>query len=99
MISSIMKRSISQLLALVAVITAIAHFYPQMGQYMYLPTAYNTAAVGEGVLMKVAGMHRMQYVDIANAPMSTWFSFGSPFVIKKTRHGAGVRFLNDRYGL
>ena len=66
---------------------------------MYMPTAYNPAAAGEGDLMKVAGMHRMQYVDIKNAPMSTWFSFSSPFVIGKTHHGAGVRFLNDRYGL
>jgi type IX secretion system PorP/SprF family membrane protein len=82
-----------------AVVTASAQFDPQMGQYMYLPTAYNPAAAGEGDLMKVAGMHRMQYVDIKNAPMSTWFSFSSPFVIGKTRHGAGVKFLNDRYGL
>lgn len=64
-----------------------------------MPTVYNPAAAGEGDLMKVAGMHRMQYVDIANAPMSTWFSFSSPFVIGKTRHGAGIRFLNDRFGL
>ena len=81
------------------VVTASAQFDPQMGQYMYLQTAYNPAAAGEGDLMKVAGMHRMQYVDISNAPMSTWFSFSSPFVIGKTSHGAGVRFLNDRYGL
>ena len=94
-----MKRSISLLLCLMAVVTASAQFDPQMGQYMYLPTAYNPAAAGEGDLMKVAGMHRMQYVDIKNAPMSTWFSFSSPFVIGKTRHGAGVKFLNDRYGL
>ena len=80
-------------------VTASAQFDPQMGQYMYMPTAYNPAAVGEGDLMKVAGVHRMQYVDIKNAPMSTWFSFCSPFVIGKTSHGAGVRFLNDRYGL
>ena len=79
--------------------TASAQFDPQMGQYMYLPMAFNPASVGEGDLMKVAGMHRMQYVDIQNAPMSTWFSFSSPFVIKKTSHGAGVRFLNDRFGL
>lgn len=98
-ISSLMRKSISLLLGLMAVVTASAQFDPQMGQYMYLPTAYNPAAVGEGDLMKVAGMHRMQYVDISNAPMSTWFSFSSPFVIGKTRHGAGVRFLNDRYGL
>ena len=87
------------MLGLLAVMTASAQFDPQMGQYMYLQAAYNPAAVGEGDLMKVAGMHRMQYVDITNAPMSTWFSFSSPFVIGKTSHGAGVRFLNDRYGL
>lgn len=94
-----MKRYIVLLLGLIAVVTARAQFDPQMGQYMYMPTAYNPAAVGEGDLLKVAGMHRMQYVDIANAPMSTWFTFCSPFVIGKTRHGAGVRFLNDRFGL
>jgi len=94
-----MRRYIVLLLGLLAVVTASAQFDPQLGQYMYLPTAYNPAAAGEGDLMKVAGMHRMQFVDISNAPMSTWFSFSSPFVIGKTSHGAGVRFLNDRYGL
>ena len=94
-----MKRYIVLLVGLIAVVTASAQFDPQMGQYMYMPTAYNPAAVGEGGLMKVAGAHRMQYVDITNAPMSTWFTFCSPFVIGKTSHGAGVRFLNDRFGL
>jgi len=94
-----LKRYIVLFVGLLAILTARAQFDPQMGQYMYMPTAYNPAAVGEGDLLKVAGLHRMQYVDIANAPMSTWFTFGSPFVIGKTRHGAGVRFLNDRFGL
>ena len=94
-----MKRVIVLLLGLMPVVVARAQFDPQMGQYMYMPTAYNPAAVGEGDLMRVAGMHRMQFVDITNAPMSTWFTFCSPFVIGKTRHGAGVRFLNDRFGL
>ena len=93
------KRLFVLLAGLMVMLTARAQFDPQIGQYMYLPTAYNPAAAGEGDLMKVAGMHRMQYVDISNAPMSTWFSFSSPFVIGKTSHGAGVRFLNDRYGL
>ena len=53
-----------------AVVTASAQFDPQMGHYMYMPTAYNPAAAGEGDLMKVAGAHRMQYVDITNAPMT-----------------------------
>lgn len=94
-----LRRYIVVLSMLIAVVNASAQFDPQMGQYMYLAAAYNPAAVGEGDLMKVAGMHRMQYVDIQNAPMSTWFSFSSPFQIGKTNHGAGIRFLNDRYGL
>ena len=97
--TNIVKRYLVLLSVLCAVAVARAQFDPQMGQYMYMPTAYNPAAAGEGDLMKVAGAHRMQYVDISNAPMSTWFSFTSPFVIGKTRHGAGVRFLNDRFGL
>ena len=98
-IDRFVKRIVIVLFGLLTVVTASAQFDPQMGQYMYLPTAYNPAAVGEGGLMKVAGMHRMQYVDIKNAPMSTWFSFSSPFVLGKTSHGAGIRFLNDRFGL
>lgn len=66
---------------------------------MYLPTAYNPAAAGEDDLMRVAGLHRMQFTGINNAPMTTYFLFSSPFVIGKTRHAAGVRFLNDRFGL
>lgn len=93
------KRYIVLLLGLLSGITASAQFDPQMGHYMFMPTAYNPAAVGEGDMMKVAGLHRMQFVDIPNAPMSTWFSFSSPFVIGKTSHGAGIRFLNDKYGL
>ena len=94
-----MRRYIVLLVGLLSVLAVHAQFDPQMGQYMYMSASYNPAAAGEGDMMKVAGMHRMQYVDISNAPMSTWFSFSSPFVIAKTRHGAGLRFLNDRFGL
>lgn len=66
---------------------------------MYIPTAYNPAAAGEGELMKVAGLHRMQFVNIQNAPMTTYFTLSSPFTIGKTHHGVGVRFMNDMYGL
>lgn len=79
--------------------TAKAQFDPQIGHYMYMQTAYNPAAAGEDDLLKVTGMHRMQFTGITGAPMSTYFTFCSPFVIGKTRHAAGVRFLNDMYGL
>ena len=94
------KRLVLRLGAMVCGVIAVqAQFDPQIGQYMFLPTAYNPAAAGDDDLMKVAGMHRMQFTGIKNAPMTTYFSFASPFVIGKTKHAAGVRFLNDRFGL
>ena len=94
------KRLVLLLGAMVCGVIAVqAQFDPQIGQYMFLPPAYNPAAAGDDDLMKVAGMHRMQFTGIKNAPMTTYFSFASPFVIGKTKHAAGVRFLNDRFGL
>ena len=66
---------------------------------MHLQTTYNPAAAGEGDLMKVAGMHRMQFTGMSDLPMTTYFTAAAPFKIAKTHHAAGVRFLNDMYGL
>jgi type IX secretion system PorP/SprF family membrane protein len=41
----------------------------------------------------------MDFTGIQDAPMTTYFSFSSPFEIGKTHHGVGVRFMNDRFGL
>lgn len=77
----------------------LAQFDPQIGQYMYIQPTYNPAAAGEGDLMRVSGLHRMQFIGISNAPMVTFFSFTSPFEIGKTKHGAGIKFMNDKFGL
>ena len=95
-----MKRYVALLsLWVVCMPALLAQTDPQIGQYMYIQTAYNPAAAGEGDLMRVAGLHRMQFTGIKNAPMTTYVTFSSPFVIGKTKHAAGVRFLNDMYGL
>ncbi|MBR1929072.1 MAG: PorP/SprF family type IX secretion system membrane protein [Paludibacteraceae bacterium] len=94
-----MKRYIVLLFFVVVALALKAQFDPMIGQYMLMPTAYNPAAAGDGNLMKVSGLHRMQFTGIRNAPMTTYFSFYSPFRILKTNHGAGIRFMNDRYGL
>lgn len=94
------RRSIVlSLLLLCSVLLAHAQFDAQIGQYMFMQSSYNPAVVGEGDLMRVYGSHRMDFTGIKDAPMTTIFSFSSPFVIGKTSHGAGVRFVNDRFGL
>ena len=94
-----MKRRIALIFCIIVSAVALAQFDPQIGQFMYFQSAVNPAAVGADDLMRVSGLHRMSFVGFKNAPMSTFFSFGSAFNIGKTHHGAGVRFLNDRYGL
>lgn len=76
-----------------------AQYDAPIGQYMFMSASYNPAAVGDGDLMRVYGSHRMDFTGIQDAPMTTVVSFSSPFVIGKTRHGAGVKFINDRFGL
>ena len=58
-----------------------AQFDPQIGQYMFMQATYNPAAVGDGELMRVYGSHRMDFTGIDGAPMTTYFSFSSPFTI------------------
>ena len=95
-----MRRGIVLLAVLLCGVLSIrAQFEAQIGQYMFMQASYNPAAVGEGDLMRVYGSHRMDFTGIKDAPMTTVFSFSSPFVIGKTSHGAGVRFVNDRFGL
>ena len=94
-----MKRSVVLFVMLLVVLLVRAQFDAQIGQYMFLQSSYNPAAVGEGDLMRVYGSHRMDFTGIQDAPMTTYFSFSSPFAIGKTHHGVGVRFMNDRFGL
>lgn len=95
-----MKRYIVLLCGVFCCVVAVqAQFDPQIGQYMFVRSTYNPAAAGEGDLMRVYGSHRMHFTGIIDAPMTTYFSLTSPFVIGKTQHAAGVKFMNDRFGL
>ena len=95
-----MRRYVVLVVALLSCVVCVrAQFDGQVGQYMFMQSSYNPAAVGEGEMMRVYGSHRMDFTGIQDAPMTTYFSFSSPFVIGKTTHGAGVRFVNDRFGL
>lgn len=93
------RRCFVLVVLLMAVALVRAQFDAQIGQYMLMPASYNPAAVGDGDLMRVYASHRMDFTGIQDAPMTTYFSFSSPFVIGKSHHGVGVRFMNDRFGL
>jgi len=70
-----------------------------LSQYMFNNSAFNPAAVGEGNLIQIAGLHRIQWVGMPNAPQTTIFSINSPLKVQKSLHGIGFRFLNEKIGL
>lgn len=84
---------------LLVTVNTLAQFDSPIGHYTFLPNAFNPATAGEDDLMKVAGIYRLQFTGMTNAPQTLFFTFSSPFVIGNTKHGAGVRFMNDSYGL
>ena len=94
-----MKKHILFAIMCVCSWTLSAQFDSQIAHYMFFKGVFNPAAAGEGNLMKVSGLHRMQWIGIPNAPQTTYFHFQSPFVIGKTEHGAGIRFENENIGL
>ena len=83
----------------VCVCESHAQFDAQVGLYSFLPVAYNPSFVGVDDLMRLEGMHRRQFIGMNGAPITTFFCFSTPFRVLDTKHGAGVRFLNDRFGL
>ncbi len=66
----------------------------QMSQYVFFPAAVNPAFAGEGGMMQVAGMHRMDFLTAGNGVQTTNVGVNMPFGKGKHTHGAGVRFVN-----
>ena len=77
-----MRRSVVLLFVMLCCAVSVrAQFDAQIGQYMFMQSSYNPAAVGEGDLMRVYGGHRMDFTGIKGAPMTTVFSVSSPYIL------------------
>ncbi len=78
---------------------AAAQFEAQLSQYMFNIPAYNPASLAENRMINVNGQHRIQWVGMPGAPQTTYFTINTPLGSdKKTRHGVGIKFLNDNIG-
>lgn len=84
---------------MVACTAVHAQFDAQLTQYIYNKTVINPAVVGEQQMVQFSGLQRLQWISIDNAPRTTFVSVHAPFKIGKTRHGAGVQFVNDIFGI
>ena len=72
----------------------------QISQYMFQHSMINPAAVGEGEMIQISGLHRLQSVGIRNGGNTTLFSANAPLNLSgKSQHGVGLKFKNDASGL
>lgn len=92
------KVVLSLLLLLICIGSAYSQFDAQLSQYMFHNSSFNPAAVGENEMIQITGQHRIQWLGIPNAGRTTIFSINTPFKLKNSNHGAGIRFINERIG-
>ncbi len=92
------KVVLSLLLLLIFIGSAQSQFDAQLTQYMFHNASFNPAAVGEDGMIQITGQHRIQWLGIPNAGQTTVFSVNTPFKLKNSNYGAGLRFINERIG-
>ncbi len=76
-----------------------AQFDTQTSQYMFSPSGYNAAAVGETNKLVVSGQHRLHWLGMPKGGSTTIFNVNTPFKIAGQRQGVGINFVNDKVGL
>lgn len=92
------KVVLSLLLIVISMSPVFSQFDAQLSQYMFHNVSFNPAAVGEDNLIQITGQHRIQWIGMPNAPVTTVFSINSPLKIGNTLQGIGIKFLNDKVG-
>jgi len=90
------------LLLLFCIVKVAAQSESQISQYTFFPAAFNPAAIGESGMIQIVGLHRMDYLNLGEGMKggvnTTNFGVNMPFVIGKSSHGAGVRFIMKELG-
>jgi type IX secretion system PorP/SprF family membrane protein len=94
-----MYRLTASIIVLIGCVSSVfAQLDLQLSQYMFNNTSFNPAAVGESGMVQVIGQHRIQWVGIPNAGKSTLFGINSPMNIGDSKHGFGLKLINDVSG-
>lgn len=88
-------------LALMASLSTYAEAQQDTQQSMYwaTPTLYNPATAGCDSALHISAFNRMQWLNVKDAPMTTFVSADIPVMLGRKRAGAGLTILNDQAGL
>lgn len=95
-----LKRLLTMLtLVLPAWMATRAQWDVQFSDYTALRSFYNPAVSGTDGLLNVNAVYSMQMVGYDGAPSTMYVGADVPIYFLSPRHGAGLSFLNDNFGM
>lgn len=78
---------------------ARAQWDVQFSDYTALKSFYNPAVSGTDGKLNVAAVYSMQMVGYDDSPSTLYVGADAPVYFLSPRHGAGVSFFNDHFGM
>ena len=76
-----------------------AQFDTQLSNYWAVTNYYNPGYAGQSEKLEFAGLYRLQWLGIENAPKSGIIAGNMPVNVFGKQHGAGISLYNDQLGL
>ena len=94
-----MKKTLFFLTMLSLTLTVRAQWDVQFSDYTSLKSFYNPATSGTDGLLNVNAAYSMQFAGFDNAPQTMYVGADMPVYFLSPRHGAGLSFMNDKFGI
>lgn len=91
-----LTKSISIVIFILGVSSALAQQLPQFTQYMFNTISINPAYAGSRETFSAVGLHRSQWVGLEGGPETQTLSIHSP--LRNENIGLGLSFINDKLG-
>lgn len=94
-----MKRQLWLVVSVLMAARAYAQYDAAFTNYWALQSYFNPATSGLDGQLNVQGAYSMQMTGFEDAPATILATADLPLWFMSPRHGAGVGFMNDKYGL
>ncbi len=94
-----MKRQLWLVVSVLMAARAYAQYDAAFTNYWALQSYFNPATSGLDGQLNVQGAYSMQMAGFEDAPATILATADLPLWFMSPRHGAGVGFMNDKYGL
>ena len=86
-------------LLLFTALMAEAQYDVSFSHYWAMEPSFNPATAGKQDRVNIAGSYALQMAGFENNPKTMYLAADMPFLLGRSRHGAGVQLINDNIGM